>query len=50
MELRKLRTNWGSVKLDGFMDIDLMLVSSFGVNIWGIILLINLQLMTDELE
>ena len=49
-ELRKSETNWRLVKLNGFMGIDLMLVSAFGVNIWGIILLINLRLVTDELE
>ena len=36
--------------MSGLLDIDLMLVSAFGVNIWGIILLINLRLVTNELE
>ena len=40
MELRKLETDWGLVKLNGFLGIDLMLVSAFGVNIWGIALLL----------
>ena len=46
----KLETNCRLAKQNGFLDIDLMLVSAFGVNIWGIILLINLRLVTDELE
>ena len=39
-ELRKSETNWRLVKLNGFFGIDLMLVSAFGVNIWGIVLLL----------
>ena len=46
----KLETNCRLAKQNGFLDIDLMLVSAFGVNIWGIILLINLRLVTNELE
>ena len=46
----KLEINCRLAKQNGFLDIDLMLVSAFGVNIWGIILLINLWLMTNELE
>ena len=45
-----LETNCRLAKQNGFLDIDLMLVSAFGVNIWGIILLINLRLVTNELE
>ena len=30
--------NWKSVKMNGFLGIDLMLASAFGVNIWGIVL------------
>ena len=32
MELRKSETNWKLVKLNGFLGIDLMLVSAFEVN------------------
>ena len=46
----KSETNWRLTKQNGFLGIDLMLVSAFGVNIWEIILLINLRLVTDELE
>ena len=46
----KSKTNCRLAKQNGFLDIDLMLVSTFEVNIWGIILLINLRLVTDELE
>ena len=46
----KLETNCRLAKQNGFRDIDLMLVSAFGVNNWGIILLINLRLVTNELE
>ena len=45
-----LETNCRLAKQNGFLDIDLVLVSAFGVNIWEIILLINLLLVTDELE
>ena len=40
MELRKSETNWRLVKLNGFLGIDLMLVSAFGVNVWEIVLLL----------
>ena len=46
----KSETNCRLAKPNGFMDIALMLVSTFGVNILGIILLINLRLVTNELE
>ena len=49
-ECENLETNCRLAKQNGFLDIDLMLVSAFGVNIWGIILLINLRLVTDGLE
>ena len=39
-ELRKSETNLRLVKLNGFLGIDLMLVSAFRVNIWGIALLL----------
>ena len=35
-----LETNCRLAKKNGFLGIDLMLVSAFGVNIWGIILLL----------
>ena len=50
LRMWNLETNYRLAKQKGFLDIDLMLVSAFGVNIWGIILLINLRLVTDELE
>ena len=36
MELRQLESDWRLVKLNGFLGIDLMLVSAFGVNTQGI--------------
>ena len=33
-----LETSCRLVKRNGFLGIDLMLVSAFGVNIWGIVL------------
>jgi len=32
LELRKLETDWELVKLNGFLSVDLMLVSAFGVD------------------
>ena len=35
-----LEINWRLAKSNGFLGIDLMLVSAFGVNIWEIVLLV----------
>ena len=36
----KLEINWKIDEMSGLLDIDLMLVSAFGVNIQGIVLLL----------
>ena len=48
--MSNLETNCRLAKQNGFLGIDLMLVSAFEVNIWGIILLINSRLAVDKLE
>ena len=40
MELLKLETDWKLVELNGFMGIDLMLVSAFGVYTCEVVLLL----------